>query len=122
MKWEPQAPINEAAGRDGGDMGREKKTVAGASRPKLTSKVAQLRARVSSRRRVYKDGARAAVVIKTINRNNGRSAGLTAMQKRNVTRQATVFVVEPQRQRRKSPPPHDLSLCHCVRPTATELR
>ena len=51
MKWEPRAPINEAAEHDGGYIGRKKKTIADASRSKLRSKLVQLRAHVSSSKR-----------------------------------------------------------------------
>ena len=100
---------------------QKKQTITHASRSKLMSELAQLRAHVSSGRRVCKDGARAAVVIKATIIDNDRSARLTTMM--NVmTRQTIVFVVELQRPRRRPPTPHDYFLCHCIRPTATELR
>ena len=50
------ATSTDQRGHDGGYIGRQKQTIADASRPRLMSKLAQLRALVSSRRRVYKDG------------------------------------------------------------------
>ena len=103
-------------------MQHVRRAIADASRSKLTSELAQLCGRVSSRRRVYKDGARAAVVIKAIISNNRSERKTYHHPELNVTRRAIVFVVEPQHQHRRPPFPHDHSLSHCVRPAASELR